>query len=133
MVIIDGTTNDFKIFFLTHTFFTIYVVKNSRIIPVFGIVSEFVMRSDWNPQMLKDTDQIMTSRFANVDSIAAIANITIWEMRTCIMGNLIFEPKEIFQAIFTFENYLNSSCRKIFGCKPIEFAFEFKWLLTKKW
>ena len=94
MVIIDGTTNDFKIFFLTHTFFTIYVVKNSRIIPIIGIVSEFVMRSDWNPQMLKDTDQIMTSRFANVDGIAAIARITIKKMRTYIMGNFVFEPKE---------------------------------------
>ena len=40
--------------------------------------------------MFKNTNQIMTSRFANVDGIAAIARITIKKVRTYLSGIYIW-------------------------------------------
>ena len=53
--------------------------------------------------MLKNTNQVMTSRFAYVDGIAAIARVAIKKMRTYIKWNLVFEHQEIFQTIITLE------------------------------
>ena len=45
MIIGRGTTNYLKILFLTNASLTVNVVKDGRIIPIFGIICEFLMRS----------------------------------------------------------------------------------------
>ena len=90
MKIIGGTTNYFKVFFLTHTGLALDVVKDSRIVPIIGIVGEFLMYSEEDPQVLKDSNQVMTSRFTNVCGIAATARISLQKMRPYITWNFIF-------------------------------------------
>ncbi len=126
MVVIGGTTNNFKIFLFTDACLAIHVVKDCRIVLVVSIIGKFLMRSHRNPQVFKDTNQVMTSRFSDVDGIAAIARITIKEMRTYIKWNPVLESQEIFQTIIAFENHLNSASRKILRSKSSQFAFEFK-------
>ena len=85
MVIIGSTTNYLKALFLTNALMAImaiYVVKDGRIIPIIRVIGEFLMCSQRNSQVFKDTNQIVTSRFAIVDSIAATARITVKKMRT---------------------------------------------------
>ena len=91
MKIIGGTTNDLEVFFLTHTGLALDVVKDGRIVPIVGIVSEFLMRSEGDPQVLKDSNQVMTSRFTNVCGIAATARISVQKMRPYITWNFVFE------------------------------------------
>ena len=91
MKIIGGTTNDLEIFFLAHAIFAMDVVKDSRIVPIVGVVSEFLMCSEGDPQVLKDSNQVMTSRFTNIGGIAATARISVQKMRTYITWNFIFE------------------------------------------
>ena len=77
MVVIAGTTDYLKIFLLTSAVLAIHMVKDSRIIPIFWIIGEFLMSSQGNSQVLKGSNQIMTPRFSDVDGIAAIARVTI--------------------------------------------------------
>ena len=95
MVIVGSTTNYLKALFLTNALMTIYVVKDGRIIPIIRVIGEFLMRSQRNSQVFKDTNQIVTSRFANVDSIAAIARITVKKVRTYTMRDSILKHQKI--------------------------------------
>ena len=80
--------------------------------------------------MLKNSDQIVTSRLANVEGIAAIARITIKMMRTYSKWNLIFERKEISKTIAALENYFNLASGKILRSIFRKFIFEFERLFT---
>ena len=77
MVIIASGTNDFEILFLTSAAMAIHMVKDCRIIPIIWVIGEFLMSSQRNSQVLKDSNQVMTPRFSNVDGIAAIARIAV--------------------------------------------------------
>ena len=77
MVIIASGTNDFEIFLLTSAVMAIHMVKDCRIIPIIWVEGEFLMGPQWNSQMLKDSNQVMTSRFSYVDGIAVIARIAV--------------------------------------------------------
>ena len=56
MEIIVGTAYDFEITWITHTFLTIYVIKNRGIVFTVGITGKFTMCSKRDSKMFKDTD-----------------------------------------------------------------------------
>ena len=77
MKIVTGTTNNFEILNITYTFLTVNMIKNCGIAFTIRIIGQFIVRSKRDSKVLKDTDQIMTSRFTNVDSLAANARVSL--------------------------------------------------------
>ena len=63
--------------------------------------------------MFKDSDQVMSPRFAYVYSIAAIARVLVKDMRAQITWYLVFEGKKILQPIIALENHPNFALWKV--------------------
>ena len=75
--IVGGTAYNLKILDISDTFFTIYMIQNCGIAFIGWIVGELLVRSKRNSKVLKDSYQIMSPRFTNVNSLAAIARVFI--------------------------------------------------------
>ena len=75
--VVGGTAYDLKVLDISDTFLTINMVKNCRIAFIVPIIGVFIVRFERDSKVFKDSDQIMASRFTNVDSLAAIARVFI--------------------------------------------------------
>ena len=76
MEIVSGSSNNFEILDVTYRFLTFDMIENCGI--TFNeIKAQLIVCSEGDSKMFKGTNQIMSSRFTNVHSLALIPRVSI--------------------------------------------------------